>query len=209
MIKILIADDHMLIREGLKKVLNTAPEIVISAEANNASEVMEALQKEIPDVVVLDISLPGKSGLDLLSEIKASHPKLPVLMLSMHPEERYAVRALKAGAAGYVTKETAADQLIPAIRKVVQGRKHISQTLSEKLALNLENHSDKPHELLSDREFQVFQLLVVGETVRQISEKLSLSMSTVNTYRTRILQKMNMDSDAQLIHYAIRSGITE
>ncbi len=209
MIKILIADDHVLIREGLKKVLNTAPEIVVSAEANNASEVMEALKKEVPDVLVLDISFPEKNGLDLLSEIKISHPKLPVLILSMHPEERYGVRALKAGAAGYVTKETAAEQLIPAIRKVVQGRKYVSPALSERLALNLETHSEKPHELLSDREFQVFRLLIIGETVRQISEELSLSMSTVNTYRTRILQKMNMNNDAQLIHYAIRSGIVE
>jgi two-component system, NarL family, invasion response regulator UvrY len=210
MVRILIADDHVLIREGLKKILKTAPEMVVVAEAGDAREVIQAIKNNELDVVVLDISLPGKSGLELLKDIKIDHPKLPILILSMHPEDRFAVRALKAGAAGYVTKESAADDLIKAIRKVIQGRKHVSASLAEKLAFNLEADTEKPpHEELSDREYQVLCLIASGKTVRQISEELYLSMSTVNTYRARILQKMNMKTDAELIRYAIQNQLID
>jgi two-component system, NarL family, invasion response regulator UvrY len=210
MVKILIADDHSLIREGLKKILKTAPEMTVIAEAGDAREVIQNLKNHEIDIVVLDISLPGKNGLDLLKDIKTEYPRLPVLMLSMHPEDRFAVRALKAGASGYVTKETASEELITAIRKVMQGRKHVSAEFAEKLAFKLDDNTDKPvHELLSDREFQVMRLIAAGRTVRQISEELFLSMSTVNTYRARILEKMKIKTDAELIRYAIENQLID
>jgi two-component system, NarL family, invasion response regulator UvrY len=210
MLKVLIADDHTLIREGLKKILKTAQEISEVREAGNAREVIEQVKKGDLDVIILDISFPGKNGLELLKDLKQDYPKLPVLMLSMHPEDRFAVRALKAGASGYVTKETAVEDLIKAIRKVVQGRKYVSQNLAEKLASNLEGDTGKPvHESLSDREYQVLCLIASGKTVRQISGELFLSMSTVNTYRARILEKMNMKTDAELIRYALQNQLID
>jgi len=210
MLKVLNADDHALIREGLKKILKTAQEISEVREAGNAREVTEEVKKGDLDVVILDISLPGKNGLDLLKDLKQDYPKLPVLMLSMHPEDRFAVRALKAGASGYVTKESAVEELIKAIRKVVQGRKYVSQTLAEKLAFNLETDTGKPlHENLSDREYQVLRLIASGKTVRQIAGELFLSMSTVNTYRARIVEKMNMKTDAELIRYALQNQLID
>jgi two-component system, NarL family, invasion response regulator UvrY len=208
MIKILIADDHPLIREGLLRILKSAPEMTVVAQASSADEAMEHVQKLEIDIVLLDISLPGRSGLEILGEIRTLFPKLPVLVISMYPEERYAVQALKKGASGYLTKEGAADQLIQAIRKVLQGRKYVSAVLAEKLARNLLGDSERSHEKLSDRELEVFRLISVGRTIRQISEELSLSMSTINTYRARILEKMNMKSDAELIRYAIQNDIT-
>jgi DNA-binding NarL/FixJ family response regulator len=210
MIKILIADDHVLIREGLRKILKEAPDMSVISEAQNAREVFERLKEETPDVVVLDISLPGKSGLEILKDLKQEKPDLPVLILSMHPEDRFAVRALKAGAAGYVTKESAAQDLIKAIRKVVQGRKYVSAALAEKLAFDLEASTGKPlHELLSDREYQVMCMIAGGKTVKEISAELFLSISTVNTYRARILEKMNMKTDAELIRYAIENQLID
>lgn len=210
MLRVLIADDHTLIREGLKKILKTAQEISEVREAANAREVTEEVKKGNLDVVILDISLPGKSGLELLKDLKQDYPKLPVLMLSMHPEDRFAVRALKAGASGYVTKDSAVDELIKAIRKVVQGRKYVSPTLAEKLAFNLETDMEKPvHEILSDREYQVLCLIAAGKTVRQMAGELFLSMSTVNTYRARILEKMNMKTDAELIRYALQNQLID
>ena len=208
MIRILIADDHPLIREGVLKILKSAPEMTVVAEASTADEALDYVKKLEVDIVILDISLPGRSGLELLVEIRTLFPKLPVLVLSMYPEERYAVQALKKGASGYLTKEGAADQLILAIRKVMQGRKYVSAGLAEKLALNLSGDTERSHEKLSDRELEVFRLISVGRTIRQISEQLSLSMSTINTYRSRILEKMNMKSDAELIRYAIQNDIT-
>jgi two-component system invasion response regulator UvrY len=209
MIKILIADDHVLIREGLKKILKAAPDISVVNEAQNAREVFQQVNAEL-DVVVLDISLPGKSGLELLKDLKQQFPKMPVLILSMHPEDRFAIRALKAGAAGYVTKESAADELIKAIRKVVQGRKYVSPGLAEKLAFDLETDTAKPvHENLSDREYQVMCMIASGKTVRQIAAELFLSMSTINTYRARILEKMNMKTDAELIRYAVQNQLVD
>jgi two-component system invasion response regulator UvrY len=209
-LKVLIADDHALIREGLKKILQSAHDISDIREAQNAREVIEEVKKEDLDVVVLDISLPGKSGLELLKDLKQYYPKLPVLILSMHPEDRFAVRALKAGAAGYVTKESAVEELIKAIRKVVQGRKYVSPALAEKLAFDLEADTGRPpHESLSDREYQVLCLIASGKTVREIAGELFLSMSTVNTYRSRILEKMNMKTDADLIRYAVQNHLID
>jgi len=210
MLKVLIADDHALIREGLKKILKTAQEISEVREAGNAREVTEEVKKGDLDVVILDISLPGKNGLELLKDLKQDYPKLPVLILSMHPEDRFAVRALKSGASGYVTKESAVEELIKAIRKVVQGRRYVSQSLAEKLAFDLETDTGKPlHENLSDREYQVLCLIATGKTVRQIAGELFLSMSTVNTYRARILEKMNMKTDAELIRYALQNQLID
>ncbi|HJZ12040.1 MAG TPA: response regulator transcription factor [Acidobacteriota bacterium] len=210
MIKILIGDDHILIREGLKKILKAAADINVVAEASDARGVLEGLKKEDVDVVVLDISLPGKNGIELLKDLKLQNAKLPVLMLSMHPEDRFAVRALKAGASGYITKESAAEELIKAIRKVVQGRKYVSPTLAEKLAFNLDIDTDKPpHESLSDREYEVLCLIATGKSVREIAEQLHLSMSTVNTYRARILDKMKMRTDAELIRYAVQNQLID
>jgi len=210
MLKVLIADDHALIREGLKKILRTAQEISEVREAGNAREVTEEVKKGDLDVVILDISLPGKNGLELLKDLKQDYPKLPVLILSMHPEDRFAVRALKSGASGYVTKESAVEELIKAIRKVVQGRRYVSQSLAEKLAFDLETDTGKPlHENLSDREYQVLCLIATGKTVRQIAGELFLSMSTVNTYRARILEKINMKTDAELIRYALQNQLID
>jgi DNA-binding NarL/FixJ family response regulator len=210
MIKILIADDHVLIREGLKKILKAASDINVVGEAQNAREIFQELKRELVDVAILDISLPGKSGLELLKDLRQQYPKLPVLILSMHPEDRFAIRALRAGAAGYVTKESAAEELIKAIRKVVQGRKYVSPALAEKLAFDLETDTGKPlHENLSDREYQVMCMIASGKTVRQIAKELFLSMSTINTYRARILEKMNMKTDAELIRYAVQNQLVD
>lgn len=210
MIRILIVDDHVLIREGLRKILKEAPDMSVVSEAQNAREVFECLKADNPDVVVLDISLPGKSGLEILKDLKQEKPDLPVLILSMHPEDRFAVRALKAGAAGYVTKESAAQDLIKAIRKVVQGRKYVSASLAEKLAFDLEASTGKAlHEQLSDREYQVMCMIAAGKAVKEISAELFLSVSTVNTYRARILEKMNMKTDAELIRYAIENQLID
>ena len=210
MVRILIADDHALIREGLKKILKAAQDISVVSEAQNAREVMEEVKKQELDVVILDISLPGKSGLELLKDLKQDYPALPILILSMHPEDRFAVRALKAGAAGYVTKESAVEELVKAIRKVVHGRKYVSPALAEKLAFDLETDTGKPpHENLSDREYQVMCLIAVGKSVREIAGELFLSISTVNTYRGRILEKMNMKTDAELIRYAVQNQLID
>jgi DNA-binding NarL/FixJ family response regulator len=210
MLRILIADDHALIREGLKKILKAAQDINVVSEAQNAREVIEEVKKQELDVVILDISLPGKSGLELLKDLKMDYPKLPILILSMHPEDRFAVRALKAGAAGYVTKESAVEELVKAVRKVVQGRKYVSPALAEKLAFDLETDTGKPpHENLSDREYQVMCLIAIGKSVREIASELYLSISTVNTYRGRILEKMNMKTDADLIRYAVQNQLVD
>jgi two-component system invasion response regulator UvrY len=209
-IKILIADDHVLIREGLKKILRAAPDLVVVSEAQNGQEVIEKTKNTKVDVVVLDISMPGKSGLEVLKDLKQDYPGLPVLILSMHPEDRFATRSLKAGAAGYLTKECAAEELIRAIRRVVAGRKYVSTTLSEKLALQLETDTGKPpHEMLSNREYQVLCMIAAGKKAKDIANDLSLSVNTINTYRARILEKMKMTNDAELIRYALQNRLVE
>jgi two-component system invasion response regulator UvrY len=210
MINILIADDHVLVREGLKKVIKSGPGLVIAGEASNASEALKLLDKQQVDVLVLDISMPGKTGLDLLKDIKILYPDLPVLMLSMHSEERYAIRALKSGAAGYITKESAADELVKAIMKVNNGGKYISASLAERLASELVAPQNKePHELLSDREFQVMCEIASGKSANEIADKLSLGLSTVNTYRSRILAKLNLKSTTELVRYAVKHSLID
>jgi DNA-binding NarL/FixJ family response regulator len=176
MIKILIADDHPIVRQGLKQILSEEPDIEVVGEAQNSQEVLELVRKQHWDIVILDITMPGRGGLDVLKELKHERPKLPVLMLSVHPEDQYAVRALKAHASGYMTKDSAPEELVKAIRKILRGGKYISSTLAEKLAFDLETETEKPlHETLSDREHQVLLMIASGKTVSKIAEELSLS----------------------------------
>lgn len=210
MIKILIADDHAIVRRGLKQILTETADMVVAGEAHNGQELLEKMRSDQWDVVVLDISMPGRGGLDILKQLKSERPKLPVLMLTIHPEDQYAVRVLRAGASGYLTKESAPDHLVEAIRKVARGGKYISPHLAERLAFSLESISERPlHEALSDREFQVLRLIASGKTVKEIGEELSLSVKTISTYRTRILEKMKMKNNAEMTHYAIQQKLVE
>lgn len=210
MIKVLIADDHAVVREGLKQIISQRPDMKVTAEAGSSHEVLALIDKNNFDVVVLDIAMPGRGGLDILKEIRQKRPGLPVLILSVYPEEQYAVRVLKAGASGYITKESAPNELINAINMVFKGKKYISPSLAEKLALDLELRTDRPlHELLSDREFQVMCMIASGKTLKEIAEQLSLSIKTISTYRSRILEKMNMKSNAELTHYAIKNHLVD
>ena len=210
MLRILIADDHPIVRQGLKQILSEESDMGVSGEAQNSQEVLKLVQKQDWDIVILDITMPGRGGIDVLKELKHQYPKLPLLILSMHPEDQYAVRALKAGAGGYLTKESAQEELIKAIRKIVRGGKYISSTLAEKLAFDLETETEKPlHETLSDREHQVLLMIASGKTVSEIAEELSLSVKTIDTYRARILEKMKMKTNAELMHYAIKNGLVD
>ena len=208
MIEILLVDDHAIVREGLRRIIDDTTGITISAEASTGQEALDLIWKEKYDLVILDISMPGKNGLQTLKEIKKHDAKLPVLMLSMHAEEQYAMRAIKAGASGYLTKETASEQLVSAIRKIYDGRKYISQRVAELLVTDIYHNEDKQlHEYLSDREFEIFKLIVRGSSAKIIAANLSISDKTVSTYRSRILKKMNMKSTADLIHYSIENNI--
>jgi two-component system invasion response regulator UvrY len=210
MIKILIADDHAIVRKGLKQIVAETSDMVVVDEASTGYEVLSKVLKNGCDVVVLDITMPGISGLDVLKQLKIQRPKLPVLVFSVYPEDQYAVRVLKAGASGYLTKESAPAELITAIRKVAAGKKYVTSTLAEKLVSHLQIASERPlHEALSDREFQVMCMIGAGKTVNQIGEELFLSGKTVSTYRSRILEKMGMENNAELIHYAIKHGLVE
>ncbi len=208
--KILLADDHTVVRRGLKQILADEFKRASFGEARNAQEALDLVWKENWDVVVLDITMPGRSGLEVLREIKKSKPKLPVLVLSMHPENQFAVRVLKRGAAGYMTKESAADDLVGAIKKVLAGGRYVSASLAEKLATYLSADTQKPpQELLSDREFQVLRLIASGRIVSEIAKELSLSVKTISTYRTRILEKMGLRNNAELMHYAMQHQLVE
>jgi two-component system invasion response regulator UvrY len=210
MIKILIADDHAIVREGLKQILEETADMVVADEASSGHEVLDKARNNEYDVVVLDISMPGRDGVDILKQLRSQKPHLPILVFSMHPEEQYAIRVLKAGAAGYLTKESASDELITAIRRVSTGRKYVSSSLAEKLAFNLERDTEKPrHEILSDREYQVMCMIAVGKRIKEIAEELYLSVKTVSTYRARILEKMKLKNNAELMHYAIKHGLVE
>jgi DNA-binding NarL/FixJ family response regulator len=210
MIRILIVDDHLLIREGFKKIIGHEVDMQVVAECQNAAEVTDFLRNGECDVIVLDINIPGKSGLDLLKELPLRETGMKVLMLSMNPEERFALRALQAGASGYLTKDTAAEELVEAVRKVYYGGKYVSRSLAEQLATYVQYDADKPlHANLSDREFQVLQLVAAGKTVDEIAEHLALSASSVKTYRQRILQKLNLKSTAELIHYALKNDLVD
>ena len=209
MIKILVADDHAIVREGLKQIVRETSDMEVAGEAADGRQVFQMVANDDWDVVLLDIGMPGKSGMDILKELKAEKPALPVLMLSMYPEEQYAVRALKAGASGYLTKESAPDELVAAIRRVAQGGKYITAALAEELAAGLVGEVDEaPAEILSDREYQVMRLLAAGKTVSEIAEELSLSPKTISTYRTRILEKLNLRNTAEIIRYAYEHGLT-
>jgi DNA-binding NarL/FixJ family response regulator len=210
MLKILVADDHAVVRQGVRGILMEEFGPVTFGEARNSEELMEAIRKQEWDILILDITMPGKSGLDALKEIRPLRPRLPVLVLSMHPEDQFAVRVLKAGAAGYMTKERAPEELIGAIKNVLAGGKYVSSTLAERLAFNLDEETEKaPHEMLSDREYEVLCMIASGKTVGEIADILYLSVKTVSTYRARILEKMNLRTNAELTHYAIKNHLVE
>lgn len=210
MIKILIADDHPIVRKGLKEIIEETPGMKVVDEASNGQEVLEKIFKKDINVVLLDISMPGRSGLDILRDIKRQKPKLVVLVLSMHPEEQYAVQALKEGASGYLTKESAPDELLTALRKVSSGGKYVSSSLAEKLAYALEKDGEKPpHETLSVREYEVMCMIASGKTVNEIARELFLSPKTISTYRARILEKMRVKNNAQLVRYAIKNRLVD
>lgn len=206
----LIADDHAVVRQGLKQIISEQPDMKVLGEASTVPELLDHVHKQKWDIVVLDIGMPGRGGLDGLKELKQEQPKLPVLILSIHPEDQFAVRALKAGASGYLTKDSAPEELVQAIRKLLAGRKYIGPELAEKLATDLEANSAKArHETLSDREFQILRLIASGKSVTEIAQKLSLSVKTVSTYRARILEKMNMGTNAELMHYAMNHKLVD
>jgi DNA-binding NarL/FixJ family response regulator len=208
--RILITDDHAVVRQGLKLILADHFKKAVFGEARNATEALARVWKDKWDVVVLDITLRGRSGLEVLKEIKRAHPRLPVLILSMHPEDQFAVRLLKAGAAGYLTKESAGDELVGAIKKVVSGGRYISPALAERMASYLTLDIQKaPHERLSDREFLILRMFASGKQVSQIAKELSLSVSTVSTYRARILEKMDMKNNAELTRYALQRKLVD
>lgn len=210
MIRIMIADDHAILREGLKQILAECTDMVVVREASNGSEVMACLREPDFDVLVLDMSMPGKSGIDLIRHIKTTQPKLPVLILSMHKEEQYAVRSLKAGASGYLCKDGAAIQLVQAIRKVAGGGMFINPEIVEYLAMALTfGDKDLPHSQLSDREYQIFRLIAVGWGVTEISNSLNLSVKTVSTHKMRIMQKMQFTNLSELIRYAIKHELID
>lgn len=208
MLRILIADDHTVVRKGLRQILQDEFPASEIDEVPDAEELIKKVMSEHWDVVVSDLSMPGRSGLDALQQIKLSHPDLPVLILSIHPEEQYALRALKSGASGYLSKDTAPDELVKAVQKVLLGKKYISQAIAEKLANSFSSDADlNPHESLSDREFDVMKLLANGKSVSDIAEMLSLSVTTVSTYRARVMLKMNLKSNSDLTKYAIENKL--
>ena len=208
-IKIIIADDHPLFRRGLKHALEETPDIEVIGEASNGDSLLSMIKSDNLDMVLLDISMPGKSGLDLLKQLKSEYPKLPILILSVYPEEQYAVRFIKAGASGYLTKESAAEKLAEAIRKIAAGGKYASTAIIEKLAFDFSDSNKPLHETLSDREYQVFGMISIGKSLTEIGVDLSLSVKTISTHRTRILEKMKMKKNAELIHYAITRNLLE
>lgn len=210
MIKVMIADDHAVVRQGLKQILSETSDMIVAGEARNGQEVLNQIRIGDWDVVVLDMTMPDQSGLDLLKQLKVERPKLPILVLSIHSEDQYAIRVLKAGASGYLTKESAPEALVIAIRKVATGGKYVSPYIAEKLVFNLDGGFGRPpHESLSDREHQVLCLIASGKTVKEIAMEMSLSVKTISTYRARILEKMKMKTNAELIHYGVRNRLVD
>jgi two-component system, NarL family, invasion response regulator UvrY len=204
MITILVADDHAIVREGLKQILARTGDLVAAGEAKNGQELLRLLSEGKWDLLLMDMSMPGRSGIDLIKQVKSEQPKLPILVLSMHQEHQYAVRAIRAGASGYLNKDSASELLVFAIRKVVSGGVFVSETAAELLARETRRGPDVvPHTLLSDREFQVFSMIVQGKTVTDIAAELSLSVKTVSTHKMRVLEKMNFANQAELVRYAI------
>ena len=207
-IKVFIADDHDIVRQGIKTIISDIPDISVVGEAESGDEVLKKIRELDVDVLIMDYDMPDRNGLDTLIELKTMSPKLPVIILSMFPEDHYGVRFLKAGASGYLGKSNVTQQLVEAIRRVVDGHKYISTNLADKLVLELNNDFEGPlHEKLTDREFQVFHCIASGKKLKSIAEELHLSINTVSTYRSRILEKMNMENNSDLIHYAIKNSL--
>ena len=210
MIRILIADDHAILRRGLKEILVRELQGAVCGEAEDAQQVVAQIQSHDWDLVMLDITMPGRSGLDVLKDLKVMRPKLPVLVLSMHPEDQYGKRVLRAGASGYMNKKSAPEELITAIRKLLAGGQYVSPALAERLALDLRyNEAQSGHEILSGREFEVLRMIASGKTATQIAEGLHLSVNTVSTHRARILEKMHMTTTAELMHYALSNHLVD
>ena len=210
MIRVLIADDHQIVRAGLRQFISDEPDIRVEGEAASGDEVMTRLREHEFDVVVLDISMPDRNGIDVLKLLRQRHPDLPVLILSTYPEDQYAINLIRAGASGYLTKESAPDDLVKAIRTVAQGRRYVSATVADLLIGGLDKPTDQPlHQTLSKREFQIFCKLAAGQIPTDIAEELHLSVKTVSTYRARVLEKMNLTNNADLTYYAIKSGLIE
>jgi DNA-binding NarL/FixJ family response regulator len=210
MIRIMVADDHAIIRDGLKQIISFNPDMQVVGEAGSGDEVLQLLRKTPCDLLLTDLSMPGKNGVALIQQVKASHPKLAVLVLSMHQESQYAVQAIRAGAAGYITKSMASQQLIEGIRKVARGGTFISAAIAEKLVRQIQQpENELPHARLTPREFQIFQMLVEGRSVNEIADALSLSNKTVSTHKANIQQKMEIETTAGLVHYAMKHGLIE
>ncbi len=206
--KVLIADDHAVVRQGLKQILSKTTDLEVTDEAENGKEVLDKIKESVPDVLLLDIEMPIHTGWNVLTKLKTTHPKLPILVLSIYPEEHYGLRFLKAGAAGYLNKTSAPDQLVEAIRKVASGGRFVSPQLAELLVLNFDSNPEKPpHESLSAREFQIFCMIASGKKLKDIAEELSLSATTVSTHRSRILDKMKFKNNADLIQYALKVNL--
>ena len=209
-IRVFIADDHAIVREGLKQILAESPDIIVAGEAENGTDAVRTFRKSKCKVILLDISLPDKSGIEVLKQIKKESPELAVLMLSMHREDQYAIRALKAGASGYLTKQSAPKELVTAIRQVASGQKYVSAALAQTLASQIgEDHEAAVHETLSDREYQTLTMIASGMTVSEIAKELSLSVKTISEYRARLLVKMKLKTSAELTTYAIRNGLVD
>jgi two-component system invasion response regulator UvrY len=210
MIKVLVADDHAVVRRGIRQILAETPDILVGGEAGTGPEVLRLVHDERWDAVVLDINLQGANGLELLAQIRRDHPELPVLILTVYSEEQYALRAVRAGAAGFLTKESAPENLIDAVRKVACGGRYVTAALAERLATFVAaKHGGAPHERLSNREFEVMKLIASGKAVSEIARELSLSVKTVSTHRTRILAKMDAKTNAELTHYAVKNKLVE
>jgi DNA-binding NarL/FixJ family response regulator len=209
-IRVLIADDHAIVREGLKQILADTKDIVVAGEAENGLDAIKLARKGKCDVLLLDISMPDRSGIEVLKQVKKEAPQLAVLMLSMHREDQYAIRSLKAGAVGYLNKQSAPAELVNAIRQVATGRKYISPALAQELANHInEDHEIPPHETLSDREYQTLIMIASGKAVSDIAAELVLSVKTISMYRSRLLQKMKLRHNAELTHYAIKNHLVE
>jgi DNA-binding NarL/FixJ family response regulator len=209
-IHVLIADDHAIVRQGLKQILSETEDLLVTGEADDGAEALNLARQQPWDVFLLDVSMPNRNGIDTLKQLKKEFPRLPVLILSMHPEEQYAVRALKAGASGYLTKQSAPELLVTAIRQVAAGKKYLSPAVAQQLAEAISDNSDKsPHERITDREYQVLVMIAAGKTLTQIAEGLNLGVATVSTYRARLLEKMGLKSTAELIRYGLEHGLAE
>ncbi|WP_374404065.1 response regulator [Niveibacterium sp.] len=208
-IRVLIADDHAIVRQGLRAILSDTTDMIVAGEAENGVRALQLLRDGAWDVVLMDVNMPDRNGIDTLKLVKKEFPKLPVLMLSMHPEEQYAVRALKAGASGYLSKQSAPEQLVLAIRQVASGKKYVSAEVAEQLATAITEDDRAPHERLSDREYQTLCMIASGKTLTQIGEELNLSVKTVSVYRARLLEKMKLKNNAELTHYGLKHGLVE